>query len=617
MPSPATVAKALELIERGAENHAYFFSKLKSPQWIEPLVEAGFFKDPPSPRKHGDYVSYPTWPESKYLKRMAPIAPTRVAEVIGRIPDTDNISVHEDLARAVIHLSARPMATWATNEADWISRRPHIDYPLSEALGAVIERLAGVGMADAAMDLARSLLTIRCVADPGRHGFVREPSQPYENRVEPPIGESAGEEDAEVEELAAPMVATLSSRIVGRLSEYEYRQFVERHVPVLLTHGGIGAFEMLSDLLENAIESDKLRRYDTAIWRPAIEPHAQNDGDDVADALIDTVRDASKQLVDAGVPLETVVKSLARRTSPMFKRMILYLASEKHDQDPELAAELAVCEDHFRDERLLHEYSRLLGAVFPALDGVRKNRVMKWISDGPPFTDSFVGDDEQPRTRTIYWQARRLAWIREHLDDEWQKRYARIVEEVGEPEHPDFTSYTTSWIGPSSPLGAKDLESMGVGEVLAYLASWKPTGDPMSPDREGLARVLEEVVGRSPEEFLTVADSFLSLRVRYVEALLRGLCQAVHEERIIDWTSVMALLSEISIRHRTESGWREARLESVRLLEAGLKDDLIPLGLRRAVWAVIDSSADDSDPSWEDPESTLDVATRSINTVRG
>ena len=173
MPSPEAVKQALALIEKRPVNHSYFFSKLESPDWIEPLVDAGYFADPPPPRFNGDYVSYPAWPESKYLARMAPVAPTQVAEVIGQVPVTDNVSVHRDLARAVIHLSAESMAQWAAKEARWVSRQHQIEYPLGEALGTVIERLARAGRADAAMDLARPLLTIRCVPDSGRHGSVR------------------------------------------------------------------------------------------------------------------------------------------------------------------------------------------------------------------------------------------------------------------------------------------------------------------------------------------------------------------------------------------------------------------------------------------------------------
>ena len=134
--------------------------------------------------------------------------------------------------------------------------------------------------------------------------------------------------------------------------------------------------------------------------------------------------------------------------------------------------------------------------IFPRLDQEQKSLVFRWIGRGPEFRDSFTGGDEERRKWKLHWQARRLAWIREHLDDEWKKLYARIVEELGEPEHPDFTSYTTSWMGPTSPVRVEDVEAMSISEVLGYLASWEPTGDPMSPDQEGLARVLEEVVGR-------------------------------------------------------------------------------------------------------------------------
>ena len=43
MPSPDVVSRALTLIGKHAGNHNYFFSKLDTPDWIEPLAEAGLF----------------------------------------------------------------------------------------------------------------------------------------------------------------------------------------------------------------------------------------------------------------------------------------------------------------------------------------------------------------------------------------------------------------------------------------------------------------------------------------------------------------------------------------------------------------------------------------------
>ena len=618
MPSPATVAKALDLVGRGAINHAYFFSKLESHEWIEPLSAAGFFRDPPPPRISVDFIHYPTWPESDYLARMAPAAPTRVSDVIHQIPETDNIRVHADLARAVIHLPAKSMARWAAKEARWLLSQHHVRFPLGEALGRVVERLASLEKTSVAMALARPLLTIRGVVDSDHPRSVRDSPEPDRSGVATSDSETVDEDDSAVTELAASIVTGLSIRIVGLLSTYEYRQFVERYVPVLVTHGNISAFAMLCDVLETAIDSDTLRRYDGGLGRPAIEPHDQNHRDDVSDALIDAIRDASVQLVDAGVTLDTVVTSLGSRKSPLFKRMILHLVAERHSRDPELAAELAVCEEHFLDDRLLHEYSRLLNLVYPLLDDDRRARLMKWIADGPPFHDSFAGDDEERRKWTIYWQRRRLAWIHPYLDEGWQEQYARIVDETGEPENPDFRSYTTTWMGPTSPISAEELGSRSAEEIARYVKSWRPAGDPMSPDPEGLARTLEAVVAEAPAEFLQAHRAFLEGPVRYVSAVLRGLFQAVHDDVAIDWATTIDLMSWLSTRQSDDSEWSGARKDCIRLLERGLKRDLVDTRFRKAVWCIIDAMADDADPSPEaDAQPASDLLSRSINTVRG
>ena len=376
---------------------------------------------------------------------------------------------------------------------------------------------------------------------------------------------------------------------------------------------------MLCDLLEKLLHSDRRSgSYPDSLSRPAIEPHAQNYGDDVSDILIDAVRDGSKQLVDCEIDIRSVCAALEDRKGGIFKRMALHLAAEQSQRHPDFATEVALCEDHFLDERLLHEYSRLLGAVFPRLNQNQTAVVLGWIRRGPSFSDSFAGDDEERRKWRLYWQVRRLTWIRDHLDDEWRARYALMVEEVGEPEHPDFTSYTTTGMGPTSPVGVTYLQGMSTAEIAAYLGSWKPMGDPMSADRAGLADVFQQVVAGSPSRFLAASDSFLELPVLFVEALVVGVREAVRADRVVDWTAVVALLSGILARHPTSREWRRARLACVSLVEAGLRDDAIDIGLRERVWAIIDATASDSDPSpEEDAERTNDVANKSIGCVRG
>ena len=609
----------MALIEKRAMNHAYFFSELDSPDWIEPLSAAGLFVDPPPPRIAGDLISFPRWPQSEYLAKMAARAPEKVGATILRIPVTDNTSVHQDLARAAVHLPVEMAVEWAVKEAEWLSQQQHIHWPIAEALGPVVERLSESRQIDAAITLARPLLELRLVVDPARSEPRFKPSQDSGSAVGTSDAESNGEDDLETEMLAASVMAGLSSRVVPRIDSYEYQKFVQRHVPSLLKHGGIKAFSMLCDLLEKPFHSEsRSGSYADSLWRPAIEPHAQNYGDDASDTLIDAVRDGSMQLVDSGIDIRSVFAALNGRKGRIFQRIVLHLAAEQSPTYPDFAAEMALSEDHFLGERLLHEYSRLLGAVFPRLNQNQTALVLGWIQRGPSFSDSFAGDDEERRKWRLYWQVRRLAWIRDHLDDDWTARYALIVEEVGEPENPDFTTYTTTGMGPTSPVGVTHLEGMSTAEIAAYLGSWKPTGDPMPADRAGLADVFEQVVAGSPSRFLAAPGPFLELPVPFVEALVAGVREAVRADRVVDWTEVIVLLSRILARHPTSGEWRHARLACIRLVEKGLQNDAIDIGLREGVWAIIDSTASDSDPSpEEDAEPTNDVANKSISCVRG
>src|SRR3954447_421924 len=96
-----------------------FFNQLKSPDWIRPLWDAGMFRSPPTPVKEGKYVSFPLWPESRYLARMAAQAPETVLEVALQIPLTENVRVHEDLADATLAMPADLAAKLVPKAKKW------------------------------------------------------------------------------------------------------------------------------------------------------------------------------------------------------------------------------------------------------------------------------------------------------------------------------------------------------------------------------------------------------------------------------------------------------------------------------------------------------------------
>ena len=108
MPTPEQVERAIQAMRKLNANYVYFFEHNDSSDWIEPLRARDFFKHPPAPVDHPDGMrSFPIWPESQYLARMADHAPDLVAQILLALPASDNVFVHDDIVQAALKLSGQ------------------------------------------------------------------------------------------------------------------------------------------------------------------------------------------------------------------------------------------------------------------------------------------------------------------------------------------------------------------------------------------------------------------------------------------------------------------------------------------------------------------------------
>ena len=110
--SDEVVARALDVARRSPENYRYFFERLNSPEWIEPLEARGLFSDPEPAVVEGGYVTAPQWPPSAFLARVASDAPEAVLRIALNI-QTDNERIHEDLTDAALTMPGPLAAEWA------------------------------------------------------------------------------------------------------------------------------------------------------------------------------------------------------------------------------------------------------------------------------------------------------------------------------------------------------------------------------------------------------------------------------------------------------------------------------------------------------------------------
>ena len=99
------VNRALQLIRSHGENYRYFFQNNGDPLWLDPLISARYFKDPPNlvflaPER----IQYPFWPEIEYLKKVCKKAPEEAIQLVLDIPVVDNPRVYQYIIDIALEL---------------------------------------------------------------------------------------------------------------------------------------------------------------------------------------------------------------------------------------------------------------------------------------------------------------------------------------------------------------------------------------------------------------------------------------------------------------------------------------------------------------------------------
>ncbi|WMW22750.1 hypothetical protein RE476_02710 [Methanolobus mangrovi] len=611
MPKPEIIEKALNQIRKRAVNYVYFFNHLTSPEWIEPLYSNGMFQHPPLPEQEEGYISFPPWPESRYLVRMASKSPELVLSTIIKIPETENIRVHEDFAEAALAMPPDLAVRLIKKEIDWIKSQQHL-YFLPEIYGKLISHLARGGQVNYALNLARTLLAV----NPTMRKYKEE------------------------------NISLMPSSPFIRFDIWYYEQILKNNMPDLVITAKEDALKLLCDLLVDVIRfsdesTDETVEEYSFIWRPAIEEHDQNHRiHEINDLIVSAVRDVADELIETNGKI--VLEIIEGQTFKLFKRIGLYLRRKWPEIDPDGTANLVINPNVFDDIHLHHEFYLLVAEQFdnfsPMVQKAYLDMIKQAVDVGKKFDLREREYGNQPHTEEIEsyvrrWQYKKLWPIQAFLDQEWREQFNTLKGEFGELDHPEFYSYfSKGWVGPISPKAIEDLKSMNIDELISFLNSWSPSESPMSASPEGLGRQLTELVSLEPEPFSIEAGRFENLDPTYTRALLSGFRDALKQKKTFQWLPVLDLCHRIIDQTREilerkiedmdtdpDRGWTRKVIAD--LLEIAFKLNMIPFDLRTAAWDVLSPITDDPDPTMEHEEkyggSNMSPAMLSINTTRG
>jgi hypothetical protein len=237
---------------------------------------------------------------------------------------------------------------------------------------------------------------------------------------------------------------------------------------------------------------------------------------------------------------------------------------------------------------------------------------------------------ERLETRKQRW----LTELKQYLPEERLKELRSFQAKYGERVLPDFHfgPVKSGWVGVVSPLTEEELEALSPTELLRFGQEWEEPPHAFfgeSPSYEGLGKTLSAVVGKLPEKFASVAESFQSLPPALAWGYFEGLTAVLERGEQFDWEHPFRLMKAIASKQHSEStslrapSWDWANRSALRVLEKGLQTQTSGLNTsyRELAWEALTGFTEHPDPTPEHEAvyggSNMDPLNLSINTIRG
>jgi hypothetical protein len=372
----------------------------------------------------------------------------------------------------------------------------------------------------------------------------------------------------------------------------------------------------------------------SAIWRPSISDHEQNyRHHDIADALVDALRDLAIAQVESGVDLRRVMQTLEHDRMPIAMRIAVFVLSALVGGQEDA---LQVATERVLDRGLLHhpwlfrEYTQLAAATLPLLNDDDYGRWEALVDEGPRLSEvrrqRIVEHrkDGQPEEEALdeYAQMRRHELLSaigaEALRGRLLEVHEELVADLGEYEHAGFRSWHSISTGEEAPPIADALWGMSVESILATLSKWEP--DEAQPGtKDGLAGTLRAITESRPAEFSAQTESLVRLDEPYLSRFLDGLRKAAESNAAaFDWAAFLrgarGLESIVDQEGRQSSYPIRQVCNTIESAVAG-EMTRIPDRLLLDAVELVAKWVDDPDPSDED-DLGGDHLTKALNTTR-
>ena len=486
-PTNEVIDRALASVKKEVDRQ-YFFSQLKNPLWIQPLVERGRFQSPPKIKElAGGNIQMPVWPELRYLKNVSSGAPEQdikqVIEIVLALPSVDNPRIYSEILEIALQLPGNYSAKLEPKILEYVDLEHHF---LAYRFANVLAQWTDKNQTDAALKLTKAL--VEFVPDP------QDKTKRERRRVE----------QTDLAVIAAKMAETQlkpSPRIGGR----EYLKILSEGVRPLAEKEPYKVARILIDATENLIrlrthQEDIGKDFDNSeLWFQRLT-ESEGDYEDTKNALIHTLTFACQQVYEKRPDLvDDLDDALRAQPWRIFKRLRQHLFAQHPTEmtQPWIQELIREYESYNRWE-YSYEFQQMIRSACAHFGKalLTKNElkgIFDCICNGPSKNDLTEEEFRQYQCRFH----RKQFWPFAPVLFGTYKTYFQELEDEATAliSDEDYAPQKTRvrHVSPRSPRSPENLASLKDEELLTFINEWEDK----APFLEGNAVIQVNIQGLS------------------------------------------------------------------------------------------------------------------------
>jgi hypothetical protein len=516
------IMKSLKNIFETESRYVYFFSNLKSIEWLQTLFDEGYFdgKLNPEPILKDDdpnLVSIPYWSILNYLEHVSQINAQNPNDEISallvsiiniivsyRKPDgnrIENFRTDSSIFKIICNLPGSQIT------------KTHLDF-VESTFDSKWEGLIGYDfgeLIDRLLLLANKELLLNSISILLK--FKIDETKPFD-------------------------------KISSIFRDYDFGRIISEYKEKLIPDFGKEIMELSIRKIKEIINIDISSFNGLTI--PTIEEHSQTMSPEKYECqLVYLVRDCIEKLPAENI--REILIGMLNEEHPIFKRIALHVIRERYSEFSDLFWNWN--ENPLAIPLIKHELYELLKQNAKEFTDEKIELVLNWIESKQYYTvEDFNGDAEQMNKVNAY---RKKEWISSLLDtgNELVLQKFEELDAINNSvvDHPGFDSWFSSSYGTISPLSHEEVEQKSIEELIVFTKDYlKEKHDFMGDSAEGLSFIISSAVSNNFLKYISDCNALIEAPYIILYAWMNGLNDVLRDEKdITTLTEVFTISNEI------------------------------------------------------------------------